>query len=130
MELRFCIRARHERSRAWLRAVLILDELAIERVDVVKLDIEGAEVGALQGLIQRLTSGGSPVIVFEFADLAETRIAGQAARDAQEFLLSLGYSLFRLVRGGGPGELPTRPLTTGSTMILALPPVRRVAAKD
>ena len=94
----------------------ILDELAIERVDVVKLDIEGAEVGALQGLIRRLTSGGPPVIVFEFADWAETRIAGQTAGSAQEFLFSLGYSLFRLVRGGGPGErlkrvpsLPARP---------------------
>jgi FkbM family methyltransferase len=108
----------------------ILDELAIERVDVVKLDIEGAEVGALQGLIRRLTSGGPPVIVFEFADWAETRIAGQTAGSAQEFLFSLGYSLFRLVRGGGPGERLTRPLTTGSTMILALPPVRSVAAKD
>ncbi len=108
----------------------ILDELAIERVDVVKLDIEGAEVGALQGLIRRLTSGGPPVIVFEFADWAETRIARQAAGSAQEFLLSLGYRLFRLVRGGGPGEPLTRPLATGSTMILALPSVRSVVTKD
>jgi FkbM family methyltransferase len=44
----------------------ILDELAIENVDIVKLDIEGAELGALQGLIRRLTSlhqvarGGTP----------------------------------------------------------------------
>ena len=99
----------------------ILDELAIEQVDIVKLDIEGAEFGALQGLSRRLTSRHPPAIVFEFADWAETRIDGQAAGSAQEFLLSLGYRLFRLARAGRAGEQFERPVTTGSTMILALP---------
>ena len=99
----------------------ILDELAIEQVDVVKLDIEGAEFGALQGLSRRLTSRRPPAIVFEFADWAETRIDGQAAGSAQEFLLSLGYRLFRLARAGRAGEQFEGPVTTGSTMILALP---------
>lgn len=99
----------------------ILDELAIEQVDVVKLDIEGAEFGALQGLSRRLKSRGPPAIVFEFADWAETRINGQAAGSAQEFLLSLGYRLFRLARAGRAGEQLEHPVTTGSTMILALP---------
>jgi FkbM family methyltransferase len=99
----------------------ILDELAIDNVDVIKLDIEGAELGALQGLSRRLTSPHPPAIVFEFIDWAETRIDGQAAGSAQQFLLSLGYGLFRLVRGGRPGERLERPVTAGSTMILALP---------
>lgn len=90
----------------------ILDELTIENVDVVKLDIEGAELGALQGLSRRLVGQRPPAIVFEFADWAETRIDGQAAGSAQEFLLSLAYSLFRLARGGGPGERFERPVTT------------------
>jgi FkbM family methyltransferase len=102
----------------------VLDELAIPNVDVVKLDIEGAEFGALQGLGKRLTSLRPPVIVFEFADWAETRIAGQAAGSAQEFLLSLGYSLFRLARGGKAGERLVRPITIGFDMIVALPSVR------
>ncbi len=99
----------------------VLDELAIDDVDVVKLDIEGAEVGALQGLSRRLTSLRRPTIVFEFADWAETRIDGQAAGSAQQFLLSLGYRLFRLTRGGRPGERLERPVTVGSAMIMALP---------
>jgi FkbM family methyltransferase len=103
---------------------VVLDELAIDNVDVVKLDIEGAEFGALQGLSRRLTSLRPPAIVFEFVDWAETRIAGQAAGSAQQFLLSLGYRLFRLACGGRPGERLGRPVTVGSTMILALPSPR------
>jgi FkbM family methyltransferase len=99
----------------------VLDELSIDDVDVMKLDIEGAEFGALQGLSRRLRSPRPPTIVFEFIDWAETRIAGQPAGSAQQFLLSLGYSLFRLARGGRPGERIEHPVTTGFAMILALP---------
>ena len=102
----------------------VLDELSIDDIDVVKLDIEGAEFGALQGLSRRLTSLRPPVIVFEFADWAETRIAEQAAGSAQEFLLSLGYTLSRLAREGKAGERLARPVTVGSAMIVALPAAR------
>jgi FkbM family methyltransferase len=101
----------------------VLDELSIDDIDVVKLDIEGAEFGALQGLRRRLRSPRPPAIVFEFIDWAETRIAGQEAGGAQQFLLSLGYSLFRLARGGRPGERIECPVTTGFTMILGLQPL-------
>jgi len=104
----------------------VLDKLAVDDVDVVKLDIEGAEFGAFQGLSRRLTSRRRPAIVFEFADWAETRIDDQAAGSAQQFLLSLGYSLFRLTRRGKSGERLARPITTGSAMILALPASRIV----
>ena len=100
----------------------VLDELAINDIDVVKLDIEGAEFGALQGLRRRLTSPRPPAIVFEFCDWAEMRIAGQPAGSAQQFLLELGYNLFRLARGGRPGKQIKCPVTTGGIMmILALP---------
>jgi len=97
----------------------VLDELAIDNVDVVKLDVEGAELSALQGLIQRLTSARPPVIIFEFADWAEVRIGGQAAGDAQRLLLSLGYRLFRLGPRGIRGVPIRRPMHSGSAMILA-----------
>jgi FkbM family methyltransferase len=108
----------------------VFDTMAIDDIDVVKLDIEGGEFGALQGLSRRLMSRRPPAVVFEFADWAETRINGQVVGSAQLFLLSLGYHLFRLVRGGRPGERFERPLTTGSTMILALPPSRCAGAKN
>jgi len=101
----------------------VLDELGIGAVDVVKLDIEGGEFGALKGLQRRLASAGPPAVVFEFADWAEARIAGQKPGDAQELLLSRGYRLFRLGRGGAPGEALPRPLGAGSAMFIALPPM-------
>jgi hypothetical protein len=103
---------------------------SIDDVDVMKLDIEGAEFGSLRGLSRRLRSPRPPALVIEFIDWAETRIAGQPAGSAQQFLLSLGYSLFRLARGGRPGERIERPVTTGYTMILALPSSRCAGTKD
>jgi len=102
----------------------MLDQLGIADVDVVKLDIEGAEFGALRGLARRLTGARPPAIVLEFADWAEARIPGQAPGGAQAFLMSLGYRLFRLAPGGARGASLARPLIAGSAMILALPPNR------
>jgi hypothetical protein len=108
----------------------VLDELATDNVDVVKLDVEGAEFSAVRGLSRRLTSLRPPAIVFEFADWAETRIPGKEAGSAQVFLLSFGYRLFQLGRGGRLGKRVERPIVSGSTMILALPSARSVGAED
>jgi FkbM family methyltransferase len=98
----------------------LLDEQRIDHVDVVKLDIEGAEYGALRGLRRRLSAPRAPVVIFEFADWAETRIAGQAAGSAQKLLLAHDYKLFEL-RPRGKRRSLARPLTSGAAMILALP---------
>jgi FkbM family methyltransferase len=100
----------------------LLDELVIDDVDIVKLDVEGSELGVLRGLAFRLGGPRPPAIVFEFADWAEARIAGQLPGDAQAYLLSIGYRLFRVVAGGSPGAVLEAPLTSGSAMILAIPP--------
>jgi FkbM family methyltransferase len=99
----------------------ILDELGIGAVDVVKLDIEGAELGALRGLARRLAAPKPPTIVFEFSDWAEARIPGQTPGAAQALLMALGYGLFSLPRGA-EGEALATPLTTGAAMLLAIPP--------
>jgi FkbM family methyltransferase len=100
----------------------VLDELGVGNIDVIKLDVEGAELGALRGLRRRLVSASAPVVIFEFADWAEKRIGGQVAGDAQRLLLSLGYALFRLGARGAPGERLRSPTTAGSAMLLAFPP--------
>lgn len=99
----------------------ILDELGIEDVHAVKIDIEGAELGALRGLAHRLTRPNRPTVVFEFSDWAEARVAGQSAGDAQRYLMSIGYRLFRLERGGARRPALDSPLTRGAAMILAEP---------
>lgn len=100
----------------------ILDECDVEEIDVVKIDIEGAEVGALKGLQRRLGGHRKPVIIFEFADWAESRIAQQEPGDAQRFLAELGYRVFEVHRGSLQPRVAVR--TAGAAMLLAIPPER------
>lgn len=100
----------------------VLDELGQEHLDVVKLDIEGAEFGALKGLERRLQGPRRPTVIFEFMDWAEGRIAGQSPGDAQGWLLNRGYRLFTIGKGGLPALPIETPLTAGSIMIIAFPP--------
>lgn len=96
----------------------VLDELGVPSVDVVKLDVEGAELGALRGLERRLAGPNPPTVIFEFADWAEARIPGQQPGDAQRYLMQLGYRLSRLA-GRRTGQTPrSEPMTSGSAMLV------------
>jgi FkbM family methyltransferase len=97
----------------------LLDDMGVGDVDVMKLDVEGSELGCLQGLKRRLVGPRPPKILFEFCDWAEKRIEGQVAGAAQAFLHSLGYRTFRLGRHGDTGAPVNQPLSTGSAMLLA-----------
>ena len=106
----------------WQRSIdNVLAELNINQVDVLKIDVEGAELGVLRGARRLLGSERPPVILFEFADWAEARIPGQRSGDAQELLLGAGYRLFRLEPGRRRGEELFAPVCVGSGMFLALP---------
>jgi len=100
----------------------MLTRMDIHQVDVIKIDVEGAEVGVLRGAQRLLASERPPTVVFEFADWAEARIPGQQPGDAQAFLLASGYRLFRLERGGRIGEELLAPMRRGTAMLLAVPP--------
>jgi FkbM family methyltransferase len=97
----------------------LLDDMGIGDVDVIKIDVEGSELGVLQGLTRRLTESRLPKILFEFCDWAEGRIEGQEPGAAQAFLQSLGYRTFQLGRCGETGAPDDRPLSTGSAMLLS-----------
>jgi len=97
--------------------VEILAKLGIPKVDVIKIDIEGAEYRALQGALDILCSAHPPVVIFEFMDWAETRIPGQFAGDAQRFLMKLGYGI-RVIGG----NRLVAPLLTGGAMLVAQRP--------
>ncbi len=106
----------------------VLDELAIGEVDVIKLDIEGAEFGALQGLSRRLASVPAPTIVFEFVDWAETRVEGQVAGGHNNFCCRsvTGCSGWRAAADQANGSSAP----TGYAMILALPSSACAGTKD
>jgi hypothetical protein len=97
----------------------LLDEIGIDNVDVIKLDVEGSELGVLQGLTRRLTAARSPKVLFEFCDWAEERIEGQQPGAAQAFLHSLGYRTFRLGRRGDTGAPVYPPMSMGSAMLVS-----------
>ena len=75
----------------------LLDDMGIGDVDVIKLDVEGSELGVLQGLTRRLTASRSRKILFEFCDWAEERVEGQ---EPERHKHSLGYRTFQLGRCG------------------------------
>ena len=77
---------------------------------VIKVDVEGYEKLVFQGAAGLLSRPQAPLLIFEFADWAETR-AGFRAGEAQELLLSWGYSLWELeglLRGNPPLSEPLR----------------------
>jgi FkbM family methyltransferase len=100
----------------------ILTRMDIHQVDVIKIDVEGAEEGVLRGAQRLLASERPPIVVFEFTDWAEARIPGQQPGDAQAFLLASGYHLFRVERGGAVGEELLGPMRCGFAMLLGVPP--------
>ncbi len=97
-----------------------LDGIGIDRVDVIKIDVEGAELGVLQGISRRLTGSSSPTLIFEFSDWAEQRIEGQVPGAAQAYLRSLGYHTYQLGWRGTIGAPLDRVLCTGGTMLLSM----------
>jgi FkbM family methyltransferase len=78
-------------------ATCTLDQYVIERgirhVDLIKMDIEGAELLALRGAEALLGRVDAPAIVLEMADI-NTVGFGYTAMDAWNYLESHGYRLF------------------------------------
>lgn len=96
-----------------------VDSLAYEfgkQIDVIKLDIEGAEALALQGASKTLAKSPAPTVIFEYQPWAERAITGTAAGDSQRILRRKGYSLTRI---GFPEIALDTILTEGSGMLIA-----------
>jgi hypothetical protein len=74
----------------------ILIEAGVDRVDVIKVDVEGFERDVFRGAIKVLSAERAPVILFEFCDWAEERLTDGGRGDAQRILRDLGYSIWRL----------------------------------
>jgi FkbM family methyltransferase len=96
-------------------------ELGIERVDVIKVDVEGFELGVFQGAQRLLQQNPAPFIVFEFNDWAEDNGTTKPG-DAQRFLRDLGYTTLPLDRWQR-GDLKLEPvIVSGGENIVAFKP--------
>jgi FkbM family methyltransferase len=98
-----------EISRTRVHVVRLDDWLAefkIERVDFIKLDVEGAELAVLRGARKFLERRPRPVILVEVQDIRTTPW-GYAARDIVNILEQLEYTCLQLSPQGQLLEIDT-----------------------
>jgi len=76
-------------------------ENSVNRVDLVKIDVEGAEIKVLQGALQFLRQT-RPLIVFEIRDPeARRQCFGYSISELMDILHSVDYAEFYCLRGTG-----------------------------
>jgi len=66
----------------------------LTRIDLLKVDVEGAELAVLKGARHLLDGSNSPVVLCEFADKT-THGFGYQAASIRDFLGTFGYGFFR-----------------------------------
>lgn len=96
----------------------VVAEKRLRSVTVLKVDVEGHELAVFRGGRQLLETSPAPAIVFEFCDWAEQRFPDTHAGQAQEFLMNLGYRIWRIGEYGNGRPLEA-PITRGSAMLVA-----------
>jgi FkbM family methyltransferase len=99
-----------------------LAENGIERVDFIKLDVEGAEFAALKGAGWLLERRPRPVILAELQDI-RTRPWGYFAKEVVEFAETVGFRWFALLPDGKLARLP-RGKEAFEGNFVAVPPER------
>lgn len=78
----------------------LMAELGITRVDVVKMDIEGAEMGALRGMRQTIADSPNLALVMEFNPLGLQAFDNNPT-DALREVLAMGFSSLSVIETDG-----------------------------
>jgi FkbM family methyltransferase len=84
----------------------VLRDRQIERVDFIKLDVEGAELSVLRGAPQLLGNRPRPAILAEVQDI-RTKPWGYPAREIIKYLAAADYRWFRPLSDGGLEPIDT-----------------------
>lgn len=84
---------------------LVASGVIQEPVDLIKIDIEGAELFALKGMKELLAKQHKPVLILEMNE-DMMKLAGYHPDDILEFLAPFGYKAYELTKKGfrGPDE--------------------------
>ncbi len=90
-------------------------------IDLLKMDIEGAELAALQGAARLLGAVHAPVLMIEVSD-TNTEAFGYPARECLDLLESFGYAFHEIGYLGGLIPLRTRYGAGLEVNVAAIPP--------
>ncbi len=93
-------------------------ERNINKIDVLKIDVQGHEAEVLKGSQSLLKEKKIKAIIFEMESWAE-KLAGYPEGASQQFLIDNGYEIFTL-----KNEKLKNVITEGSHMFLSKPKVR------
>ena len=85
----------------------LLKELKIEKVDIIKIDVEGYEYHVFKGAIELLSREDAPDILLEFADWAEENAKGVTIGASQQILKEMGYRIYYFSEKGTMKETET-----------------------
>jgi len=96
---------------------------ALGRVDLLKIDVEGAELAVLQGA-EELLARSRPLVLFELLEAA-LRGQGASAQAVLDFLAARGFDILKFDASGGLS--PLRGLAEASTNLVAVPSERMQA---
>ena len=99
---------------------------AIRRVDFVKMDIEGAELSALQGASSLLQTSPRPLLLIEISDL-RTRPWGYSSREIARRLSYEAFALYRPVRDGQLRMMDMDDVADGSDFNVIAVPQERIS---
>jgi FkbM family methyltransferase len=99
----------------------------IPRIDMMKLDIEGAEYPALVGASEILRSNDKPTLLVEFEEARQLAF-GNSCRKLADLLHDYGYTLF--VVGDLGREYVPRRQDPPSLNVLAIPEQKRTSILD
>ncbi|MDP1795263.1 MAG: FkbM family methyltransferase, partial [Acidimicrobiales bacterium] len=81
----------------------VVERAGWNRVHLVKIDVEGAELSVLRGMQQTLAAEPSPHVIIEINEL-QLRKHGTTGSEVKQHLADLGYRLFFVDRDS-PGDL-------------------------
>jgi len=84
---------------------VFLSAMNIQRVDLIKMDVEGAELELLEGGNQLLSRQPRPIILAELAD-SRTKAWNYPASAIYDLLVCKGYRWYALSRDGTPFPQP------------------------
>ncbi len=79
---------------ATIKLDTLVGQLALPKVDMIKIDVEGYEYHVFKGAEALLSGKEAPDIFFEFVDWAEQQAMGISVGDAQRLLQTYGYRIF------------------------------------